>query len=247
MLPLSFLFKTMLTQSEFILPELSNWYRKRYLNHATQILSAQQSMVTEDGKNILHYTLDKKVRHERMSHYPQGDRIDHGTGAQYFYHCHRENYESTEHGHFHCFLRYKQIPKSIKPAPLADWDLHIDNPMTHLVAIGMNQLGQPIRLFTVNRWVTSEIWYASEHASRLLKRYKMTLTDDPYWQILDQWVEGMLQLFAPQIAWLQQERDRTIQLYQEHNPGKNPYLDEDIEELSEIAIDLKQQIEWVIS
>lgn len=237
----------MLTNSEFVLPELSKWRQKVFLGYATQVLEAQQQMITSKGKNILHYTLKKKRIHERMSHYPKGDRIDHTTGSQYFYHCHRENFESTEHGHFHCFIRYKHIPKRVKPAPLADWDQYMDNPMTHLVAIGMNQFGQPIRLFTVNRWVTSEIWYEAKHIEYFLKRYKMTLADDPYWQVLDQWVEGMLHLFSPQISWLYQARDHYMQHRQSLNPESNPYMDTEIEELSEIPIDLKKQIEWVIS
>ncbi|HAU0271468.1 TPA: hypothetical protein JBF44_06830 [Legionella pneumophila] len=235
------------SQSDFNLPILSSWYKKKFLGYASQVLEAQQKMTSSKGKNILHYTLRKKRKHERMSHYPKGDRIDRSTGSQYFYHCHRENFESNEHGHFHCFLRYKHIPKRIKPAPLEDWDKYIDNPMTHLVAIGMNQFGQPIRLFTVNRWVTSEIWYGAEHIPYFLKSYKMTLIDDPYWQVLDQWVEGMFHLFAPQIAWLHQERDKRIQLHQLNSPNDNPYTNHELEELSEINIDLKKQIEWVIS
>ncbi|MFT4059141.1 MAG: hypothetical protein QM652_06290 [Legionella sp.] len=230
----------MLTYSEFSLPILSQWHQKRYLEFASQVLQAQQQM-TSEGNNILHYTLNSQARHERMSHYPKGDRIDHRTGAQYFYHCHRENYESTEHGHFHCFLRYKHIPKTIKPASLFDWDRYIDNPMTHLVAIGMNQSGQPIRLFTVNRWVTSEIWYEAKYTARLLKHYKMTL-ENSYWQVLDKWIEGIIYLFAPQITWLHHERDRIMQ----HQQAENPYLDYELEELSQIPIDLKQQIEWII-
>lgn len=237
----------MQTNSEFTLPDLSKWNQKIFLGHATQVLEAQQQMTTNKGKNILHYTLKKKRRHERMSHYPKGDRIDHSTGSQYFYHCHRENFESTEHGHFHCFIRYKHIPKRIKPAPLSDWDKYMDNPMTHLVAIGMNQFGQPIRLFTVNRWVTSEVWYEAKHVDYFLKRYKMTLMDDPYWQVLDKWVEGMLHLFAPQISWLHQARDKQIQKHQALDATSNPYTDYSIEELSEINIDLKKQIEWIIS
>ena len=237
----------MITHSKFTLPKLTRWYKKKYLEYAKQILEAQRLMTSNKGKNVLHYILKGKRRFERMSHYPGGDRIDHKTGSQYFYHCHRENYESTEHGHFHCFLRYKQIPKSIKPAPLADWDRYIDNPMTHLVAIGMNQQGQPIRLFTVNRWITSEIWYAAEYTGRFLNRYKMTLTDEPYWQILDRWVEGMIHLFTPQIIWLNQERDKKILQHQTTNSIDNPYVDYDLEELSEITIDLKSQIEWIIT
>lgn len=232
--------------SEFTLPELSKWRQKVFLEYATQVLEAQQKMTTDKGKNILHYTLKKKRRHEKMSHYPKGDRIDHNTGAQYFYHCHRENYELNEHGHFHCFMRYKYIPERIKPTVLPDWDKYIDNPMTHLVAIGMNQFGQPIRLFTVNRWVTSEILYDAVHSNYFLKRYQMTLTDDPYWQILDQWVEGMLHLFAPQISWLHQEREQRMNELQSLNPQANLYNDYDLEELSEIPIDIKKQVEWVI-
>jgi hypothetical protein len=235
------------TDSHFTHPNLSNWHRNKFLSYATQVLEAQQQMTTSNGNNLLHYTLQKKRRHMSMVHYPKGDRIDHGTGAQYFYHCHREDFDTTEHGHFHCFLRYKHIPKRIKPAALDDWDRYIDNPMTHLVAIGMNQVGMPIRLFTVNRWITEEVWYDAIHAPNFLKRFKMTLHDDPYWQILDKWIEGMLHLFAPQIAWLQHERDKIIHAHQAATPHENAYLNKELEELSHIDIDLKNQIEWLTS
>jgi hypothetical protein len=237
----------MQNNSNFTLPELSDWHKKKFLASATQVLETQQQMTTRKGKNILHYTLQKKRRHVGMNHYPNDDRIDRATGAQYFYHCHREDFETTEHGHFHCFLRYKHIPKRIKPTSLEDWDRYIDNPMTHLIAIGMNQTGMPIRLFTVNRWVTSEIWYDAGHAPNFIKRFKMTKEDDPYWMVLDRWVEGILHLFSPQIIWLHQERDKIIQAQKLASPEENVYLNYDLEELSYIDVDLKKQIEWVIS
>ena len=237
----------MLCPPNFSLPKLSVWYKKKFLNYASQVLAMQNQMTTNDGKNILHHTLKKNRRHQHMSHYPKGDRIDRVTGAQYFYHCHRENFETTEHGHFHCFLRYKQIPKKVKPTSLPDWDRYIDNPMTHIVAIGMSQTGMPIRLFTVNRWVTSEIWYDALHASTLINRFKINLNDDPYWHILDKWVEGMLHLFSTQITWLQFKLDKMIQDHQKTNPHENSYLNKEIEELSYIEIDLQKQIEWIIS
>lgn len=236
----------MQSNSDFTLPVLSDWNKKKFLSYATQVLETQQQMTSSEGKNILHYTLKENKQYQHMSHYPQGDRIDRTTGAQYFYHCHREDFETTEHGHFHCFLRYKRIPKKIKPSPLADWDRYIDNPMTHIVAIGMNQIGMPIRLFTVNRWVTSEIWYDATHIPQFIKRFKMDQNEDPYWSILDKWVEAMLHLFAPQITWLHYERDKVIQAHQLANPLENSYLNNDIEELSYIDIDLKKQIEWII-
>ncbi len=236
----------MLTDSIFSLPTLTPWRKSKMLGYAEQVLTTQQQMTTNTGKNILHYTLQKTRRHTRMNHYPKGDRIDHQTGAQYFYHCHRENTDRQEHGHFHCFLRYKHIPKKCKPTPLADWDKYIDNPMTHLIAIAMDRYGQPIRLFTVNRWVTSEVWYDAEHSPTFINRFKMTLTNDPHWQVLDQWVESMLHLFAPQIAWLHHQRDHVIAHHKLQNADNNVYEDENIEELSEISIDLKNQIQWIL-
>ncbi len=231
----------------FILPNLSAWQKSQLMKHAEQVLITQHHMLTKTGKNILHHTLQKKRKHIRFNHYPKGDRIDYKTGGQYFYHCHRENKDMDEHGHFHCYLRQKFIPKHIKPRPLADWDKHIDSPMAHLIAIGMNRLGQPIRLFTVNRWVTSETWYDAKHAPNFIKRFKMTLCDDPYWQPLDQWVEGMLHLFAPQITWLHQERDARMAQHANDYPNENIYEYRDIDELSEIPIDLQTQVEWIMN
>lgn len=231
---------------DFNLPELSKWYKKKYLAYATQVLQAQQEMSSKTGGNILHYTLKDSERHERMSHYPAGDRIDKKSGGQYFYHCHREDFETTEHGHFHCFLRYKYIPKRIKPLMVSDWDRYIDNPMTHLVAIGMSQQGMPIRLFSVNRWVTSEIWYDSVHTPYFIKHFQMNVNDQSYWSILDKWVEGMLHLFLPQISWLNAQRDQIIQLHQQKNLEDNIFLNKELEELSSIQIDLQKQIEWII-
>ncbi|MFZ4077063.1 MAG: DUF6969 family protein [Legionellaceae bacterium] len=231
----------------FEYPALTRSRRAKLLNYAQKALKAQQAMLTPEGKNILHYTLRDQELHSSMLHYPKGDRIDHSTGAQYFYHCHREDMTSTEHGHFHCFFRYPHIPNYIKPTPLPDWDKYIDNPMTHLVAIGMNQLGEPIRLFSVNRWITSEVWYDAKHTNTFINRFKMTLTDDPYWNVLDQWVEAMLHLFSPQIAWLNQRRDDAILLHKKKiTAAESVYEDESIEELSDISINLTQQIQWIL-
>ncbi|WBV64288.1 hypothetical protein PGH43_06525 [Legionella pneumophila 130b] len=59
------------SQSDFNLPILSSWYKKKFLGYASQVLEAQQKMTSSKGKNILHYTLRKKRKHERMSHYPK--------------------------------------------------------------------------------------------------------------------------------------------------------------------------------
>ena len=235
----------MLENNPFTLPTLTQWQKAKLLAYAEKALLCQQKMTTKHGRNILHYTLQKERRHVGMDHYPKGDRIDHSTGAQYFYHCHRENEASNEHGHFHCFLRYKHIPKRLKPTPLKDWDKNIDNPMTHIVAIAMDRFGMPIRLFTVNRWISYEIWYDAKHVLNFIKRFKMTLADDAYWEVLDQWVEAMLHLFSPQIHWLHHQRDVFVK-QQALALDDNIYENRAFEELSELSIDLKSQIQWII-
>lgn len=127
----------MLDIPQFRLPALTKYQKTKFLHYAQQVLEAQHHMMKQDVTNIIQYTLEDKNRHQSMAHYPKGDRIDHDTGAQYFYHCHREHFETEEHGHFHCFLRYKAISKRIKPTPLPDWDKNLDNPMTHIVAIAI--------------------------------------------------------------------------------------------------------------
>ncbi len=239
-----------LINSTFEYPILTSSMRAKLLRYAAQMLNAQQNMLTPDGKNIIHYTLKNQdqLSHKKMVHYPLGDRIDTITGSQYFYHCHRENMQTTEHGHFHCFLRYPQIPTRIKPTRLPDWDKYMKNPITHLVSIAMNQLGEPIRLFSVNRWVTSEIWYDAKHTPTFINRFKMTLTDDPHWVILDEWITALIHLFAPQITWLNQTRDAAMARHKtSYTSSESIYEDRSIEELSEISIDIKQHIQWIIA
>jgi hypothetical protein len=228
------------------LPTLTPRQRMRMLCFALQVLQAQQQMTTSNGKSILHYTLRRKRQHIKMQHYPTGDRIDYKTGAQYFYHCHRENLGTEEHGHFHCFLRYKSIPTRIKPTPLPDWDKNIDSPMAHIIAIALNRSGQPIRLFTVNRWISAETWYDGRHAPRFVKQFRFRRDADPYWRVLDLWVEGMLHLFAPQIAWLNIERDASVARWQMLHRKGNAYEDHRLEELSSLPIDLAHQITWIV-
>lgn len=228
------------TSAAFELPSLTIQAQKRYLVFAEKLLHAEQQMLTHEGQHILHYLLNGDEKHIHHQHYPKGDRIDKKSGAQYFYHCHRENYVNEEHGHFHCFIRYPNIPDVIKPSPLPDWDKYIRNPMTHLIAISMNRYGKPIRLFTVNRWVSSEIWYDASCTKSLINLFKMTLSDDAYWTILDQWIEALIHLFTPQIIWLRKARDALVA----NTPAI--YDNKDYAELSSLPINLEDQIRWTL-
>lgn len=231
----------------FTYPKLTRWKKNQLLQHAKLVLETQQAMQTPEGESIIHYALENHHQAEHSKHYPPGDRIDHSTGAQYFYHCHRENYVTEEHGHFHCFLRYQQISKHIKPKKLADWDKYINNPMTHLIAIALNRHSEPIRLFAVNRWVSEEIWYDANQTKGFIHRFQMTKKDNPYWQILDQWIVGMLHLFALQIQWVNEQRDCFVTQQMLNDPSQNVFEQKEFEELSSIPINLHEHIQWILN
>ena len=110
-------------------------------------------------------------------HYPDGEVYDAKSHAQYFYHKHPVNGRPLrEHGHFHTFLRAEGMPVGAAPLILPEMAV-ADVPalppqappikrgtseeVSHLVAIAVDCRGEPIRLFTTNRWVTGETWYLS--------------------------------------------------------------------------------------
>lgn len=180
----------------------------------------------------------------QWEHYPEDDVIDYGSQSQYFYHAHApEDRGDTwdEHGHFHTFLRGKGIPEGVNPAPVPAYSKPEAESQAncHLVAISMNQGGQPVRLFTVNRWVTGDTWYAAEDVIGLLPRFDIDLAL-PSWPV-NVWITGMMRLFRPQIEGLLRERDRTVAAWAAGNSGKDPYEAREIEILSEVPVSVEQQ------
>lgn len=154
-------------------------------------------------------------------HYPDGEVYDPSTHAQYFYHVHPETERGArEHGHFHVFLRAEGMPAETKPLLLpemavADAPTRIPqaaplkrggrNEVSHLVAIAVDRQGEPIRLFTTNRWVTGETWYAAEDVIRMLDRFSVERGAPRL--LANVWVGAIMRLFRPQIAALLRRRD----------------------------------------
>jgi hypothetical protein len=163
-------------------------------------------------------------------HYPEGEVYDPASHAQYFYHRHPEPApppaqhpsEKIEHGHFHLFLRGEAMPAGITPLLLPE--LAVANaPATrqsaplklgkcgaicHLVALAVDRHGEPVRLFTTNRWVTGETWYRADDLALMLDRFRVR-GDHPS-ALLNRWVGALVLLFQPEIAALLRERDKAI-------------------------------------
>lgn len=174
------------------------------------------------------------------THYPAGDVSDPVTHGLYYYHAHPSaaTRDAREHGHFHTFLRASGMPVGVRPAKVAGLARSeiAGEAMSHLIAIAMDGYGTPIRLFTTNRWVTGEVWYASRDVAAMLDNFAIARAT-PSWPV-NRWIGAMLRLFRPQIASLIRARDEAIAAY----PSDNVLEDRALEIPSALDIDVERQI-----
>ena len=126
-------------------------------------------LLAKTGDNVVGELLKHHGTFYEWDHYPPGDVYDHETHGQYYYHAHAGDQRfSGEHGHFHTFVRPKGMPPDVRPARVPGFVPPADpnDALSHLVAIAMTPAGLPFRLFTVNRWVTGEVWYRADDVIR---------------------------------------------------------------------------------
>ncbi len=195
------------------------------------------------------------------SHYPPGDVYDPASHAQFFYHRHAaqgiEREQAREHGHFHIFMRPRGMPPGTQPlmlpelaiadAPAQPLDpafppvsqpnqgLGNDN-FSHLVAVAIAPSGAAVRLFTTNRWVTGETWYAAEDVARMLDGFSIELAR-PSWP-LNRWLGAVIRLYRPEIVALLAARDAMVMDWRRRHRGKvHVFEDRRLETTSSLAID----------
>lgn len=193
------------------------------------------------GLNVVGEVLKGQGEFYELTHYPGGDVYDRDTHAQYYYHAHRPN----EHGHFHTFLRQAGMPAGVKPVPEADardWPKG-EEALSHIVAISMDRYGFPRALFTTNRWVTGETWYAAKDVCAMVERFAIDHAY-PSWPT-NRWLTAMMRLFQPQIEALLKERDERLAAWAAAHPDRDVFEDRELETMSEIAIDVDKQREAV--
>jgi hypothetical protein len=104
----------------------------------------------------------------------------------------------------------------------------------------MDRSGWPIGLFTTNRWVTGETWYAARNVEAMLERFEMKM-DKPSWSV-NRWLTCLLRLFRPQIEELLQQRDLRIREWQVRHPEVNAYEDRRLEVTSQLPVDVEAQV-----
>jgi hypothetical protein len=185
-------------------------------------------------------------------HYPAGGIYDPKSHAQYFYHRHPTARDVAEHGHFHTFLRAGGMPAGVAPLVLPEIAIadalppqaappqHGErNEVSHIVAVALNLRGEPVRLFTTNRWVTGETWYGCDDVIRMIDHF--TVEADGAAILLNRWVAAVVALFRPQIVALLRLRDKSVVTWR-RRCRTNVFEDARLEITSSVPVDLKAQI-----
>ena len=111
---------------------------------------------------------------------------------------------------------------------------------THVIGLSMNSKGQPLRLFTTNRWVTGETWYRADDVCKVIGRFVIDHAQ-PSWPT-NRWVSAMVRLFWPQIILLLKARDQVIENWETQNPGQDALEDRRLEVASQAEVDVEAQI-----
>lgn len=222
-----------------------------------------QRVLAKAGDTVLTEVLRGAAGFYEWSHYPAGDVYDPESHAQFFYHAHPPGQRAVgEHGHFHSFLRPRGMPPGTRPLVLpelaiADAPAQPSDPVmppapqpnqgagndefSHLVAITMTGAGEPVRLFTTNRWVTGETWYAAADVIAMLDRFIIDLAR-PSWP-LNRWISALFRLFRPQLVQLIEARDEAVMAWRRRHRGKvHVFEDRRLEITSAIDIDLGDQM-----
>ena len=209
-------------------------------------------------RNILSEVMAAETTVREWRHFPDGEVYDPKSHAQFFYHTHSASGRpAPEHGHFHTFLRAEGMPVGAAPLILPEIavaEVAASPPqapplkhgtreeVSHLVAIAVDHRGEPIRMFTTNRWVTGETWYHADDVIRMLDRFAISEVAPS--QTLNRWIGAMLRLFRPQIAGLLRVRDETVMEWRRRR-RTNVFEDPALEVTSSLDIRLDAQLAFL--
>lgn len=142
-----------------------------------------------------------------------------------YYHCHTApNKLPDEHGHFHIFAR------------LAG-EIHNSQAWSHVVALAMDNMGQPLSWFTVNHWVSGKTWKSANELNKLLENLPIVIDES----LAEQWLIAMLEFYRADIQALLVNRDTRISELKKISD--NEILnDRNYYELSKRAINLLKEL-----
>ncbi len=194
------------------------------------LLSAQDAVgiplrYARAGRNLVHAIMAGRAPCVELAHYPSHDVVDAQHGSRMYYHAHGSRRKpADEHGHFHVFCHGK-----------------LPGDFTHLVGISMSPQGQPIRLFTTNRWVTGETWRSSTGMDATLDGFQVR-TQGRLAPVA-RWVTAMVHLYRPQIGQLHQKRDAVMARRSANTGWETLFEDRRLDVVTQRRISLVQKIQ----
>jgi hypothetical protein len=236
---------------------LVSWAEIEQMVSAAAVIGDCRCELAARNRNIVSEVLADTLASE-WRHYPDGEVYDPKSHAQYFYHAHPVSGRPVrEHGHFHTFLRADGMP--VGAAPFILPEIAVANvpalppqapplkhgtreEVSHLVAIAVDSRGEPIRLFTTNRWVTGETWYRADDVIGMLDRF--VISEIKPSETLNRWIGAMLRLFRPQIAALLRMRDDNVMAWRRRH---RTYVFEDpaLQITSSVDISIETQLAFL--
>ncbi len=155
--------------------------------HAKDIVEVMAAYARQ-GSNLCLAARAGARSFQEWAHYPTNDAVDTVHQTEFYYHAHaKAERANNEHGHFHIFSRPKNSTR-----------------FHHLVAISLNPLGRPTRLFLTNQWVTGEVWLSDKKIAPLIDRFNCHISGRL--APVSRWISGMVGLYAEDIFLLHQQR-----------------------------------------
>lgn len=228
---------------------MSGWGHAAF---AAAVIRGCRSELAARGSNVLREVSGRTGEIADWRHYPDGDGYDLISHAQYFFHRHSEPDALNEIGHFHLFLRAEGMPEGMSPLLLPETAIANPRPqaapskrglrdeVSHLVAIAIDAEGDPVRLFTTNRWVTGETWYRAEDVIGMLDHFVLDAAEPA--GFVNFWLAAIVRLYRQEIAALLLERDRTVMDPRRRRRGTDIFEDSRMEITSSLPIDLHARL-----
>lgn len=203
---------------------------------AGEVLTCQHVLAKTGHNVITEISGGQPGSLEDWAHYPAGDVYDAEHHAQFYFHSHPEAERGGgEFGHFHLFLRREGIrPSSIPLAPEGDG-------LCHLVAVSVDRVGRPLKLFTTNRWVTNETWFKATDVIGMLDSFNVGHAQ-PSWPV-NRWLTAMVRLYRPEIGWLLTGRDKVLASLRRGRTIEDVFEDRSVEIMSSLAVDIVERVD----
>jgi hypothetical protein len=140
-----------------------------------------------------------------------------------FYHCHEStSLHPDEHGHFHIFTDTG------------------DQGWAHVAGLSIDNMGQPLQWFAVNRWVTDGPWLEQD---KFPVHLNDAAHDDEEDKLVGRWLLALLQVYRDALSALLINRDEQIQLFSKERSRVETLDDRDIYTLATHPIDLQSMLE----